>query len=189
MNQEKHPCLENRNKKIQCKALSPSILVSACLFSIPCRYNAKQAKNVFSPQEIIKIQQHYQIVPICPEQLSGLATPREPMEITGGNAFDVLNKKAGVYTKSGEDCSHKMIHGAKISLQLARLSKCNIMVGQNKSPSCSCQRIYDGHFSGKLIQGFGITAALLQNNGIQMMDKKDFLVFMDTKKSDVLQQI
>ncbi len=144
------------------------ILVSACLLNIPCQYNGLLAKTQFSKENIEYIDGH--IVPVCPEQFSGLPTPRKPVEIQGGDGFDVLSRQARVVSEDGEDFTDQFIKGAKIVLEITKATGATKMITQFRSPSCSSNGIYDGNFCHNLKSGFGVCAALLQLNGIELID-------------------
>ncbi len=134
-------------------------LCSACLIGIKCRYNGRSALN----QKVIALLQMETLIPVCPEQLGGLPTPREPAELKGDR----------VITKSGKDVTENFVRGAKQVLKLAKLFSIKEAILKQGSPSCGCGRIYDGTFSGKTIKGDGITAALLKKNGIKVISEED----------------
>ncbi len=116
-----------------------------------------------------------QIVPICPEQLAGLPTPRDPVEIQGGDGFDVLKGRAVVRTEAGEDLSEAFRHGARVTAQITELVGATLMVTQLRSPSCSCDTIYDGSFGHRLRPGVGVTAACLKvNTDVELIRLDDF---------------
>ncbi len=136
-----------------------NILVSACLLGESCRYDG-QSKGV---KQVIKLREKYNLIPVCPEVLGGLSTPRTPCEIIG-------NK---VISKNGEDRTENYKKGAEIALKKAQENDCKIAVLKANSPSCSCHKVYDGSFSKTLIEGSGITAALLIKNGIRVIDENE----------------
>lgn len=133
-----------------------NILISACLLGMRCRYDGKD-KNCL--KEIEKLMEKYNLIPVCPEQMGGLPTPREPAERRG----------ACVVTRKGIDVTKEYTTGAEETLKMAELYKCEIAVLKEKSPSCGCGKIYDGSFSKTLIDGNGITAELLIKNGIKVI--------------------
>ncbi len=147
-----------------------TIIISFCLFDIPCQYDGELAKRRFSPSMIDKINFKYHIVPICPEQLSGLCTPRKPVEIQFGDGLDVLNLRTKVINESGEDFTDYFIKGANLTLKIAKLLNATKMITQKRSPTCSSSGIYDGTFSHTLVKGYGVCAALLKMNGIELID-------------------
>lgn len=130
------------------------ILVSACLLGADCKYNQKN-NDCQRVRELIK---EHEIVPVCPEIMGGLPTPRIPAEICGDR----------VITKDGRDVTAQYQKGASETLKLAKLYGCNLAVLKERSPSCGCGMVYDGTFSKTLTEGDGITAALLKKNGIQV---------------------
>jgi len=135
-------------------------LVSACLIGINCRYDGKSNTN----RKCLKLFKRGGLIPVCPEQLGGLSTPREPAEI---------QKSGKILTKSRKDATKNFIKGAKETLKIAKSLRVKEAILKSKSPSCSHGEIYDGNFSGKLIKGDGVTTALLKKNGIQVITEED----------------
>lgn len=131
------------------------ILVSACLLGEKCKYNGESNKN----DDVIRLSENHTLIPVCPEKLAGLTTPREPCEI--------LDKK--VFNKIGEDVTEAFYDGAEKTLYVAEESGCQVAVMKERSPSCGFMKIYDGTFSGRLIDGNGITSDLLYKNGITVI--------------------
>jgi len=142
-----------------------NILVSACILGIYCRYDGSEIKNDLIAE---KIGEH-NLIPICPEQLGGLKTPREPSEIKNGK----------VYAKNGTDITANYIKGANEALKIAKMFNCKIAILKDRSPSCGAKKLYDGTFSGKLIEGNGITAELLSQNGITVILESEAKNFFD----------
>ncbi len=130
-------------------------LVSACLLGIKCRYDGKSKPN----KKVIKLFKSGKLIPVCPEQLGGLPTPREPAEQRGKRVF----------TKSGKDVTKNFVIGAKDTLKLAKLLNIKEAIFKTKSPSCGCGKIYDGTFTNTLINGNGVTSALLKKNKIKVI--------------------
>ena len=128
------------------------ILISACLLGCRCRYDGGSKPH---PAAAALAERH-QLVPICPEQLGGLPTPRPPAERIGDR----------VVTKSGTDVTEQYRRGAEEALLLCELTGCQAAVLKERSPSCGCGEIYDGTFSGTLTVGDGVTAAVLKKAGI-----------------------
>jgi len=143
------------------------ILISACLIGVNCNYNGQ---NNALPS-LDKIPKH--IVPICPEQLGGLPTPRPPAEIILGDGKDVLEGNAKVITIKGDDVTENFIFGAEQVLKIAQVCKAKEAILKANSPSCGKGLIYDGSFKGKLKKGDGVTTALLEQNGIKVLTEKD----------------
>ncbi len=146
-------------------------LVSACLLGLNCRYDGG---NVLS-RKLIQLAKRYTLIPICPEQLSGLPTPRESCEIVGGDGFDVLKGKAKVISRSGLDLTEWFVRGANEVLKLVKLFGIKRAVLKDLSPSCGVKMIYDGTFSGKLKRGVGVTTALLILNGVEVLTEEEVL--------------
>lgn len=146
------------------------IIVSACLTGVQCKYNGGA-----NPQpEIERFLQDKQWIPVCPEQLGGLTTPRQPSEIQGGNGDTVLAGQARVFSKEGDDVTDAFIKGAKETLRIAQTVGATEAILKEGSPSCGSCRIYNGRFEGKCMEGMGVTAALLQRHGIAVRSEEDF---------------
>ena len=131
-----------------------TILVSACLLGTPCRYDGKSQPC----QAVIDLQDTYRLIPVCPEVLGGLPTPRVPSEIVGNL----------VLTKDGRDVTHNYLAGAEKALAIARENECDTAILKERSPSCGTGCIYSGKFDRTTVSGNGITAALLLKNGIRV---------------------
>ncbi len=135
------------------------ILVSACLLGMPCRYDAS-SKPV---ESVIRLASKYELVPVCPEQLGGLSTPRLPCEICGER----------VLRSDGEDLSTFYQEGAWKTLQIAKENQVKFAILKEKSPSCGSKLRYDGTFSKKLVSKPGITTKLLQENQIHVISEEE----------------
>ena len=134
-------------------------IVSACLAGIKCRWDG-QAKPC---QEVIDLVKQGKAIPVCPEQLGGLSTPRTPAE----------QKEDRVFTKTGEDVTAQFEKGAKEALKIALLTNCDEAIIKSKSPSCGSGKVYDGTFSGKLVDGDGVFAKILKKNNIKVSSEND----------------
>ncbi|MDU1911417.1 DUF523 domain-containing protein [Fusobacterium sp.] len=130
------------------------ILVSACMLGVECRYNGKGELK----KDIEKLLKEHELIPVCPEQLGGLPTPRDPAEI----------QEDKIITKTGADVTKEYLKGAEEVLKLAKLYNCSAAILKERSPSCGCGKIYDGTFSKTLVTGNGATADLLIKNGIKV---------------------
>ena len=137
------------------------ILVSACLLGIPCRYDGTGKAD----ERILALAKSRCLIPVCPEQLGGLATPRPSAERNGTR----------VLTRDDRDVTAPFQRGAEETLRLARLFSCRIAILKANSPSCGSGQIYDGCFCGRLVPGDGITAALLKQDGLSVLSEKDDL--------------
>jgi len=109
------------------------------------------------------------LFPVCPEQLGEMISPRPQMEIASGNGYDVLDGKARLITIDGADVTANLVAGANAVLKIAQEKDTSVFIGKARSPSCSCDEIYDGSFTEKTIVGVGVTAALLKRNGIAVI--------------------
>lgn len=147
------------------------ILVSSCLAGLNVRYNGTHCLH----DRISKLVAENKAVTICPEVIGGLSTPREPAEIIGGDGEDVLNGKAKVVDKSGNDVTEFFIKGAYATLEKAKEINATIVVLKENSPSCGSSKIYNGEFNGKKIDGNGVTSALLKRNGFQVISEEQFI--------------
>lgn len=144
------------------------VLVSACMLGLDTRYDGKNTKN----EEVLEYlkKKEVQFFPLCAEQLGGLSTPREPSEIEEGfTAKDVLDGKAKVLTKSGEDVTVSFIKGAHLVLNFCKEFEITHAILQDRSPSCGYRKVYDGTFSGSIVSGNGILTELLKENGIVLL--------------------
>ena len=145
-------------------------LISACLLGIKCAWDSQ---DNYKSDKAIDFLNSETLMPVCPEQLGGLKTPRAPQEIQGGTGEDVLNRKCKVMNINGEDVTQEFINGAEETLKIVRLFHIEEFIGKSKSPSCGCGQIYDGTFSRKLIDGDGVTTALLKRDGISVITEED----------------
>ena len=145
-------------------------LISACLLGIKCAWDSQ---DNYKSDKAIDYLNSETLMPVCPEQLGGLKTPRAPQEIQGGTGEDVLNRKCKVININGEDITQEFINGAEETLKIVRLFHIEEFIGKSKSPSCGCGQIYDGTFSRKLIDGDGVTTALLKRDGISVITEED----------------
>ncbi|MDO4323656.1 MAG: DUF523 domain-containing protein [Lachnospiraceae bacterium] len=138
---------------------NPAVLVSACLLGVSCRYDGSDN----GVPAIMELGKRCRLIPVCPEQMGGLMTPRLPAE----------RREGGVYTKDGADVTEPFQKGAEETLKLAQLFGCKCAVLKARSPSCGSGMIYDGTFSGRKIEGDGVTAALLKENGIRVYTENE----------------
>ncbi len=150
------------------KSNKEKIAVSACLLGIMCRYDGK----AFG-QDMTEVFSAYDIVPICPEQMGGLPTPRIPCEIQGGDGKDVLEGLAVVMDKNRVDRTDEFIKGAKEAFEIVKKQGINTAVLKSRSPSCGSGMIYTGSFDGRLKPGYGVVAALFKKMGIKIYDEEN----------------
>lgn len=130
-------------------------IVSACLAGVKCRYDGESQPC----DKILELVRNGEAIPVCPEQLGGLPTPRAQAEQQG----------AKVITKDGADVTNEFHRGAIEVLNLAKLVGCKEAILKSKSPSCGSGIVYDGTFTGTLIEGDGVLVRLLKENGINVL--------------------
>ncbi|MEU8543946.1 DUF523 domain-containing protein [Streptomyces sp. NPDC048717] len=141
-----------------------SVLVSACLRGIPCRWDGGAKPSA----ELDTLLAGRTPVPFCPEQAGGLTTPRRPAELVGGDGHGVLEGTARVVDDTGADVTDAFVDGARQALAAAREAGCAEAVLMPRSPSCGRGQVYDGSFGGGLVPGDGVTAALFARHGIMV---------------------
>lgn len=144
-------------------------VISACLIGCECRYDQKSC-HTDKGEQLLRAGEG---IPVCPEQLGGLPTPRPPAEIIGGDGFDVLDGRARIIDNQGNDVTASFLAGARQALKVAQAAGVTSAILKENSPSCGSSFIYDGTFSGKKVPGTGLTAALFQRNGITVLSEKD----------------
>ena len=135
------------------------VLVSACLLGTPCRYDGKSKADA----RVLALAERYELIPVCPEQLGGLPTPRDASERQGSR----------VVMRSGRDVTDAYARGAQQALALAQRFGCTAALLKQRSPSCGHGEIYDGTFTGTRVAGDGVTAALLGAHGIRVYGEDD----------------
>ena len=140
--------------------MKKKILISACLLGKNCRYNGGHSQLT----ELEEIDVEW--IPVCPEELGGLGTPRPSAEMQE-NAETILNGKGKIITNKGKNVTAEFIQGAEQSLQLGLGAEVKIAVLKSKSPSCGIGKIYDGSFTEILKTGDGIFAHLCHENDIE----------------------
>ena len=132
------------------------VLVSACLLGDNCKYDGGNNRN----ESVIKFVAGHKVVPVCPEVLGGLPTPREPSELIGNR----------VINKDGISVDEQFRTGAKEALTIALENEVDMAILQSRSPSCGVNEVYDGTFTETLIPGRGIFAQMLDDAGIKVID-------------------
>ncbi len=135
------------------------VLVSACLLGENCKYSGGNNRN----ERVLAFLRGHEAVPVCPEVLGGLPTPRTPAEIVAGVVTD----------RDGKNVDQKFRRGAALALELARREGAELAILQPKSPSCGARQVYDGTFSGRKINGRGVFAQLLLENGFRVLEPED----------------
>ena len=137
------------------------VLVSACILGENCKYNGKNNRNRLA----INLLKNYEIIPICPEMLVGMKTPRPCAEIVNGVVMD----------ENGNDVHSEYMQAAEIALSKIENDDIELAVLQSRSPTCGVNQIYDGSFSGKLIPGMGLFAQALKQKGYKVVDVESFI--------------
>ena len=135
------------------------LLISACLTGENCKYNG--GNNHI--EQLDKLIEKFDLVPVCPEQLGGLPTPRNPSEIKEGRVVNTL----------GTDVTDAFCIGAENTLEIALENDCELCLFKERSPSCGANFIYSGDFSGTVIKGSGITAKLLREKGFKIFTEEE----------------
>ena len=150
------------------------ILVSACLVGQRVRYNATDATAAWKDLTALqRWQSEGRVVPFCPELAGGFPVPRPPAEISGGEGREVLVGTATVNEQTGADVTTHFVRGAQLALQEAQRLGIRIAVLKEGSPSCGVHLLYSGNFSGQTKHGRGVTATLLEQNGIHVFSENE----------------
>lgn len=134
------------------------IAISACLCGKNVRYDGSNKKD----ERLLKLLKGHELVLICPETSAGFPIPHEPLEILSGKVF----------TSSMKDVTDKLIQGSYKCL--AQIKDCDMVILKQKSPSCGKGKIYDGSFSGRLIEGNGIFTKMCIDNGYRVFSEEDY---------------
>ena len=135
------------------------VLVSACLLGENCKYNGG---NNYDPavMEFIKDQD---VIPVCPEMMAGLGCPRTPIEIANGVVVD----------RNGNNVDTAIRKAVAQALEMIRDEEIQCAILKSRSPTCGVHQIYDGTFTGTLIDGAGVFAQALKDAGHRVMDAED----------------
>ncbi|MBE5796736.1 MAG: DUF523 domain-containing protein [Clostridiales bacterium] len=136
-----------------------TILVSACLLGENCKYNGGNNLN----ERVLRYVAGHEVLPVCPEMLSGLGAPRKPVELREGR----------VVTADGDDCTDAFRAGVRKALEGIAGTQIDLAILQSRSPTCGVKQIYDGTFSRRKIDGQGLLARALKERGIPLMDAED----------------
>ena len=136
------------------------LAVSACLLGEPCRYDGSAAPSA----AVAALGERHGLVPVCPERAGGLPVPRPPAEIVSADPVRVADAE-------GHDLTDAFVAGARACLDEALAAGCAGAVLKARSPSCGSGRVYDGTFSGALVPGWGVAAALFRDAGLTVADE------------------
>ena len=137
------------------------VVVSACLLGENCKYNGG---NNYS-REVAAFLEGKEVIPVCPEMLAGLGVPRTPIEIVGEDVKTRDGQSVGAALSMAVEEILAQLDGQEIA--------CAIL--KSRSPTCGVKQIYDGTFSGTLVDGMGVLAAALKENGYNVLDSEDFV--------------
>lgn len=143
-----------------------NLLISACLLGYCCRYDGSNNGPI---PELMQLKRRYHLIPICPEQLGGLKTPRLPAERLGDRVVNC----------EGEDITAEYERGAREALRMARLFGCTNAILKSRSPSCGPDEVYDGTFTHTVVRRPGTTAELLTANGVSVIDETRIAQLLD----------
>lgn len=143
-------------------------IISACLCGVNCKYSGKNNIN----DKCMKLFREGKAVLVCPEQLGGLSTPRNPAELDS-TAKEIVNGLGNVVDNSGNNVTKQFIDGAYETLKIAKGAGISKAILKEGSPSCGCNFIYDGTFSGNKVKGKGITTYVLEQEGINVISDED----------------
>ncbi len=138
-----------------------NLLISGCLTGLSCRYDGACRPL---PEKVLKLlREKFTLIPVCPEQLGGLSTPRNPAERVGER----------VISNAGTDVTEEYQKGAEEVLKLAKFLDCKVALLKEKSPACGSGRVYDGTFTRTLVSGDGVAAECLKRNGIRVFGESE----------------
>jgi uncharacterized protein YbbK (DUF523 family) len=136
------------------------VLVSACLLGVGCTHDGGHELR----PAVVSLGETYRLVPVCPETVGGLPTPRPRAELAADGR---------VRTADGTDLTDAYGRGAVHAVQLAAGTGACRAVLKARSPSCGCHEVYDGSFTRRRVPGAGITAAALRRAGVDVVDEED----------------
>ncbi|MDD5019308.1 MAG: DUF523 domain-containing protein [Candidatus Omnitrophica bacterium] len=155
-----------------------TMMASACLAGVCCVYDGTDNRRPF----FAKLVAEKKIFLFCPELLGGMRVPHPPSEIAGGDGFGVLAGAARVVSRDGRDVTEFFVRGAQKALAFAHKHGVKTAVMKARSPSCGCGMIHNGTFTKTLVCGFGVTAALLKQNGIEVISDEEYLSAVKTEE-------
>lgn len=135
------------------------ILISACLCGDKTRYDGKSNLH----PKIDALLEKYELIPFCSEVEGGLSIPRDPAERIGEK----------VISSTGRNVTKNYERGAELAYNICLALKIKIVILKDRSPACGVYKIHDGSFSGKVIDGMGVTAELLTKKGIKVLSEND----------------
>lgn len=148
-----------------------TILISACLMGVNCKWNGESNLQ----DKLLELAKFCHVILVCPEQLGGLSTPRNPAEIVSSNPIKVMDKM-------GNDITLAYVKGSLEVLRLVKLFSIKKAILKAKSPSCGNKQTYDGTFTHNLIPREGVTAKLLKEHKVKIINEIEFLELLDQNK-------
>jgi uncharacterized protein YbbK (DUF523 family) len=143
------------------RAAGSPVLVSACLLGLPTRYDGGTRRS----DVLTEFARSHDVIPVCPEQLGGLATPRPKATVAGGDGAAVLRGTAKVMSESGRDVTENFLRGAKATAAIVKMRGVRFAVLKEKSPSCGVAKTY---IDARLADGVGVTTAVLRSLSIEV---------------------
>ncbi len=148
-------------------------IVSACLAGVNCRHDGRHKLK----PEIARLVAEGRAVPVCPEQLGGLPTPRAEANLVGGDGNGALDGTARLVTADGGDVTQNFVRGAQEVLNIARLCGATCAILKERSPSCGCHNVWmkDEDGQPRIVSGQGVTAALLRREGIKVVSDEEMM--------------
>lgn len=148
--------------------MAETVIVSSCLLGLPTRYDGSRNYS----QGVVDYLQRHKLVPIpvCPEQLAGLATPRHKCWFSEGDGGTLLQGNGRICDELDNEQTAVFLQGAEETGKIAELIGCNLAILKQRSPSCGTRQI---HRNGQLVSGLGVTAAMLQKAGLKLLSEED----------------
>ena len=143
-----------------------NVLISACLLGVDCKYNG--SNNKLDDEIIHSLKEKYNLIPVCPEIMGGMPTPRNPVEMSDGKVFDY----------DGEEFTKEFEKGSEEVVKLAKLYDATIAILKENSPSCGTNYIYDGTFNHQKIKGMGIAAHKLSKENIKLFNEENIKILL-----------
>lgn len=154
----------------------PPLLVSACLLGVACNHEGRGSRRAV----VEELGRRYRLIPVCPEVLGGLTTPRPAAELQGGDGEAVGRGEARVTNVEGEDVTLAYRRGAEAAVAVARAVGAEWAVLKARSPSCGASGVYDGTFSRRLVPGAGVAAAALRAAGLEVCSDEEAASALDS---------
>ena len=135
------------------------ILVSACLLGRNCKYNGGNNLN----SQVVELLKDHVAVEVCPELMAGLGVPRTPIEIVNGQVKD----------RDGNNVDAALRRSVEMILTQVRREGIQYAILKSRSPTCGVRQVYDGSFTGTLVDGAGVLAQALMDASCQVFDSED----------------